>query len=449
MSRTILDCPDVPDLKADERHPYSITKTYAITVITPIFGGGAEAGRNDPATFIRPSSVRGHLRFWWRATRGARFHTVAELHQREGEIWGTTDNPSPVTIQVDPPQWSLKREPNDDYGFPRYGAEAYALFSAKQNGNELCKEGLSFSLSLCWLTPTKLQALRDQENKQRREANKPLLPEKIQDISLDIEAAVWAWLNFGGIGARTRRGCGALFCPKIQPQIPSFHPPSIDGFTRWCKEKAEQYEFPLLTSPVHRAWPTFPSTICLKKGVTDALASWSDAIGVLRQFRQGRNDGRDPGGKTPSRSRWPEAEAVRTLVISHQGLGTRPGSWHGVDTRMIPALSFPRAEFGMPIIFELRDERVPYTTPTRNPPPNLKPSLQPSEDTDRMASPVILRPICFSDKQVASMIAVLNTAPLASAYLKPGERDLASGVALSPSQIRAPSLASYFTSAFV
>lgn len=56
MSRTILDCPDAPDLKADERHPHSITKTYAITVITPIFGGGAEAGRNDPATLIRRNS---------------------------------------------------------------------------------------------------------------------------------------------------------------------------------------------------------------------------------------------------------------------------------------------------------------------------------------------------------------------------------------------------------
>jgi CRISPR-associated protein Cmr1 len=284
--------------------------------------------------------------------------------------------------------------------------------------------------------------LRRQENEQRRKANKPLLPEKIQDISLDIEAAVWAWINFGGIGARTRRGCGTLFCPKVQPEAPSFHPPSIDDFTQWFKGKAEQYDFPLLTGPVHRAWPTFPSSICLRKGAKDALASWSDAIGVMRQFRQGRNDGRDPGGKTPGRSRWPEAESVRTLVASQHGLRTRPGSWHGVDPR-IPAPSFPRAEFGMPIIFELRNEQVPYTTPTRNPPPNLKPSLQPSEDTDRMASPVILRPICFSDKQVASMIAVLNTAPLTAAYLKPGERDLTSGVALSLSQIRVPSLASY------
>lgn len=100
MSRTVLDCPDAPVLKADELHPDTITKTYTTTVITPLFGGGVEAGMNDPTTLIRPSSVRGHLRFWWRATRGARFQTIAELRQREGEIWGTTDNPSPISIEV-------------------------------------------------------------------------------------------------------------------------------------------------------------------------------------------------------------------------------------------------------------------------------------------------------------------------------------------------------------
>jgi len=44
-------------------HPGFETKSYYIQVITPIFGGGTEAGVNDPVTLIRPSSIRGHLRF--------------------------------------------------------------------------------------------------------------------------------------------------------------------------------------------------------------------------------------------------------------------------------------------------------------------------------------------------------------------------------------------------
>src|SRR5271157_2833052 len=78
-----------------------IERNFIIEVITPMFGGGVKTSENDPLTAIRPTSIRGHLRFWWRATRGAtRCGTVAELRQREGEIWGTTDNPSPVCIEV-------------------------------------------------------------------------------------------------------------------------------------------------------------------------------------------------------------------------------------------------------------------------------------------------------------------------------------------------------------
>jgi len=34
-----------------------------ICVVTPLFGGGAEAGEVDPAQPVRGGSVRGHLRF--------------------------------------------------------------------------------------------------------------------------------------------------------------------------------------------------------------------------------------------------------------------------------------------------------------------------------------------------------------------------------------------------
>src|SRR5205085_1302593 len=32
----------------------------------------------------------------------------------------------------------------------------------------------------------------------------------------DVAAALWAWETFGGIGARTRRGFGALHCTNVQ-----------------------------------------------------------------------------------------------------------------------------------------------------------------------------------------------------------------------------------------
>lgn len=62
----------------------------------------------------------------------------------------------------------------------------------------------------------KYQSFIDTANRKREQKNQPLLPE-IQNLQEEIETAVWAWVNFGGIGARTRRGCGALFCDELAP----------------------------------------------------------------------------------------------------------------------------------------------------------------------------------------------------------------------------------------
>lgn len=429
-----------------EHHPHSITKVYKLQVITPLFGGGAEAGVNDPITLIRPSAVRGHLRFWWRATRGAACTSAEKLREREGEVWGTTNNSSPVVIEVAAPAWKETRTPDDGFGFGQYGPEIYALFAAKQNGNVLCKEGLSFALTIRWLDFDRLQELRKLENEQRRRARQPLLPVTVADIGPDIEAALWAWINFGGVGARTRRGCGALYCSAVAPNDPDIHPRAAEHYGQWLQAKLQSHGIPHLAAP--RPWATFFRTVCVKASNQDALACWKDAIQLLKHFRQGVNLGRDPGTKPnrPGRSRWPEPEAIRELILLQRGLPARPAApfrkkWHPQDARM-PGSFFPRAELGMPIIFEIRDEGVPNSS-SRKGDPDLKPTLQFSKDSDRMASPVILRPVRFADGKCAALMAVLRTEPLQSAWLKKGEWDLSRDQPLNAGQIRHAALASY------
>ena len=56
-------------------------------LITPLYGGGVTPGEFDPLTPVRGSEIRGHLRFWWRATRGGQFGgDMAAMEKREGEI---------------------------------------------------------------------------------------------------------------------------------------------------------------------------------------------------------------------------------------------------------------------------------------------------------------------------------------------------------------------------
>jgi CRISPR/Cas system CMR-associated protein Cmr1 (group 7 of RAMP superfamily) len=43
----------------------------SVRIVTALYGGGVEAGMIDTLTPFRAPSVRGHLRYWWRATCGA------------------------------------------------------------------------------------------------------------------------------------------------------------------------------------------------------------------------------------------------------------------------------------------------------------------------------------------------------------------------------------------
>ncbi len=65
-----------------------ITKVRRYELITPLFGGGVMPQQADPISIIRATSVRGQLRFWWRATRGGQFVSIEELRKAEEVLWG-------------------------------------------------------------------------------------------------------------------------------------------------------------------------------------------------------------------------------------------------------------------------------------------------------------------------------------------------------------------------
>ncbi len=405
MTRSILEYPkEEPKIK--DINPNSCEKIYPIHVITPIFGGGVKPGENELEMIIRPSSIRGHLRFWWRATRGAKFDTVTELFNREGEVWGTSESPSPVTIQVNQPSMNLlgQRKASDNYGFKnKYGPESYVLFPARDNRFSICKEGFSFQLKINWLKHEKLQHLRDLENAKRLQEKKRPKPEKIDDIGPDVKAAIWAWTNFGGIGSRTRRGCGALFCRETAPK-------DCASIGKWYRDNLNIY------SPCQqqRSWPTLPAKILIGSTEGKPVDEWAKAIEIMRAFRQGveigRNAGRSSNKRIPGRSHWPEPETIRIItrdrLLKHQSLD------HPED-------SFPRAELGLPIVFHFKNgrDKDDRDEDDRDPPES---ELCPV-GSKRMASPIILKPIAFGDgRKGVPLIIRLSAEPPKSVELKVG-----------------------------
>lgn len=357
-----------------------------------------EAGHNDPVTLIRGPSIRGHLRFWWRATRGIQFMSVQDLKTAEGKIWGTSEAPSPVSIQIVMKNKGTSEEcafMPEDSKFPKFYPEfqpyAYVLFPFAGNDKEgkdpsKAARGVVFQLIV--------------------RGDKSLLKN-------EVEPAMWAWLNFGGIGARPRRGCGALFCADFAPQ---------GDLKQWYVTSLNRYG--IQPSSDARPWPTLPdpNSILFNGTASSPERAWGQVIQIFKKFRQDSGTGRNPGQQPnrPGRSRWPEADSLRRW-------SGQSSAQHQIPTTT-PQNAFPRAEFGMPIIFHFKDKGDPY------PDAQLLP-----EDGDRMASPLILRPLCVSPDKAYPMVLRLNTEELQIARVTKKNQSLG----LTQNDIRRPNLATY------
>lgn len=344
-------------------------------VITPLYGGGVDPAQNDPITIIRGTEVRGHLRFWWRALCGNKKGTnLSSMHSLEESIWGSSEKPSQVTVHVKVlsegqffQATDYRGRSIDDVGDFR-SQDSYVAFPLRRQNAHL-KENVAFDLEITF-------------------------PQSYKD---DVEAALWAWETFGGIGARTRRGFGALQCTNVNNQpLPEFSSREISQnittqLNTWVTQQAFPRGVPHLTLK-----PDFKISSHIKSNVLDA---WRDLIKQYQQFRQSR-----PGGnpRHPGKSYWPEPDEIRRKTGQSD---RRHSPNHPVKEK------FPRGKFGLPIIFQFKDSQDPSQT-----------TLQGTGDIDRMASPLILRPMICSDGAVGIAV-ILEWDPLGTedeSYIPPG-----------------------------
>jgi len=341
-------------------------------LLTPMFGGGVEVNGpekpHDPVTPIRVATIRGQLRFWWRACNPGGAADVTTLRQQEAAVWGSTSSPSSVTIICT--QQPLKHIQVDVYKFNKEKFRwdisdgqreiAYGAFPLKPGEKDPRPGTLSefkdpvFKLTLCC-------DKKDSEG---------------------IREALIAWSLFGGLGGRTRRGFGAFELTHHEPE---------DPLTTLSPEAF------LLRLRGRHVIPGVPSLVDAKLEIQEQsysrpIDAWKVALGALQGFRQGPGIGRNPRGensRSPAgRSRWPEPDQIRRLLGKH---ATKHKPEHRVK-------KFPRAAFGLPIIFHFS------TSGDHDATLNLK-------GYKRLASPLILRPIRRGDRY-AALALVLSTSEL-------------------------------------
>lgn len=206
----------------------------------------------------------------------------------------------------------------------------------------------------------------------------------------------------------------------------AFAPPSVARFHEWMTTSATRFRLELGARTVE--WPQFAEGVWYFPGGEPALTAWDRVIWTLRDFRQGQNFGRNPGSPRPGRSRFPEPESIRRLasdtnrqVSGHQRLS------------QIPDDAFPRAEFGLPIVFHFQGKGEPATS-------ILYPIVGEGRE-QRMGSPLLLRPVGTAEGKAVAMAVRLRAPALTEVELT---GDSISQPALFPAMaIHRPDLASY------
>jgi CRISPR-associated protein Cmr1 len=254
--------------------PYNLEASFSI--VTPMFLGDG----TQRAESLRPPSIKGALRFWWRALNWGRFlhaergqgnAALVELHHQEARLFGqaahTVDNqtrggqglfrlsvsqPSAIPTVSDWP-----RDGNSQGGYLGYG-----LWATRSSGpREALEEGAPFSLTLSFKTSAE-QADRDQMR---------------QVVSL--------WGLLGGLGSRARRGFGSVALTELDGE-----PMTVNS----AQEYAARLKAALGDGPWPEALADIPFTAWSQQTRCLAFApapSGRQAIGSLeRPYKEVRKD---------------------------------------------------------------------------------------------------------------------------------------------------------------
>jgi CRISPR-associated protein Cmr1 len=346
-----VNLPSLPEWQEPAKRE---TIELELRLITPMFGGGYKAREVDTVQPIRPAAIRGHLRFWWRATAGARYASVADLHKAETELWGGAskkDNPAvgKVALQVhilsagEKASYSQVAPESRPKEGPLHG---YFLFPFQEQKKQnipaaVGRRQVSFQLRLT-LDASLSEAQR-----------------------AEVRTALKAWIAFGGVGARTRRGCGAL--TVLGNNANQWLPPTR-GLAEWL-------EMPRDAASDHD-WTTLAGARGIIVHPTSPEKAWRELGQFWARFRKGHF----PQNYSPmTGSKWRDYRQVLCQLRSQGN-----------------TLRLAKPFLGLPIVYQKFGKQTPFTG-----------TLEPAQ-SGRMASPVILKPIALQGSKYGALVLVMN-----------------------------------------
>ncbi len=160
------------------------TLTAKFIISTPMFMCGA----NQSQAEIRAASIKGMVRFWWRALHFAEFTTLPALKEREEELFGSTKKQSSVRFVIDhnKTQWATDNQGTQPTWVQDKKGCAYLGYGVMDFNGELTRPCLQhdsfFTLKLI----------------------------AKNEIDSSVIDAVKLFGLLGGAGAKSRKGYGSL-----------------------------------------------------------------------------------------------------------------------------------------------------------------------------------------------------------------------------------------------
>jgi len=196
------------------------TAEFTLELVTPAFLAGASQNKED--CDLRPATLRGLLRWWWR-TMHAGFVEVKTLRAMEAAVWGDTNTGGAVRITVErhgdiSSKLYDKRElMKEQLEKPPDKKTTQGLFYLSYGMGEESKQGRKQRYYILpgakWKVRFTARASRycadskDANNLEKREQGKEISADTILN---QAKSALWLLCHFGGVGSKARKGFGSF-----------------------------------------------------------------------------------------------------------------------------------------------------------------------------------------------------------------------------------------------
>lgn len=304
---------------------------FACTVLTPMFLSGVDQTTCE----FRAPSLRGVMRYWYRALLGGKGVTdLDELKTQESAVFGSTEAASPVKVRITPVAVPLEQRgmPGD---LPEWSSDSfnnpikYLWYSVDlgDNNRAFIQPGTSFTVSFTAVLP------RGKGETRVRHAFQETL------------TAFWLVAHLGSLGTRARRAAGS-FSAQLVRTHGSFESPPFREDGRFDPGTVQNALGSLLPNPSaastefstlgsnSRVWRSGLAKAYTQRDWTDAVYNIADNLKEFRIYFGKRGENDPPSGFPP------DYDVVKEAIRHDRA----PRTW------------VSKTSFGLPLMFSYGDK---------------------------------------------------------------------------------------------